>query len=168
MTRDIPGCQIEGFLQIAHLKSDLIWQQESPAEKWKRLLHPNQTFLYNAISESSEYQQCSTTISDSTSLDPLKQFSHVTQCSRLVVRIGVVDRIFAIITLSLSGAQNSHGFSFLRTNLDGMVLKNEKHHLSLGMLLWRQSVNERKTRELFFYIITYYYRIIAKAKTGNV
>ena len=37
--------------------------------------------------------------------------------------------------LSLSGAQDSHGFSFLGTNLDGMVLKNEKHHLSLRMLL---------------------------------
>ena len=49
MTRDIPGRQIEGFLHNAQLKSDLIWQQESPAEKWKRLLHPNQTFLYNAI-----------------------------------------------------------------------------------------------------------------------
>ena len=51
MTRDIPGRQIEGFLHNAQLKSDLIWQQESRAEKWKRLLHPNQTFLYNARGE---------------------------------------------------------------------------------------------------------------------
>ena len=130
MTRDIPGCQIEGFLQIAHLKSDLIWQQESPAEKWKRLLHPNQTFLYNAMGELSS---CKIRI-------PAMLNNNL---KSNLVRIGVVDRIFAIITLSLSGAQNSHGFSFLRTNLD-----------------WRRE-------NFFFYMITYYYRIIAKAKTGN-
>ena len=151
MTRDIPGCQIEGFLQIAHLKSDLIWQQESPAEKWKRLLHPNQTFLYNAMGELSSCK-----IRIPAMLNNNLIFN--------LVRIGVVDMIFAIITLSLSGAQNSHGFSFLRTNLDGMVLKNEKHHLSLGMLLWRQSVNERKTRELFF---LHYYILLPNYSQGK-
>ena len=70
-------------------------------KKWKRLLHPNQNssitplWIINYHLLTSEYQQCS--------LTPLKQFSHVTQSSRLVVRIGVMDRIFAIITLSLSG-----------------------------------------------------------------
>ena len=68
MTRDILRCQIEGFLQIAQLKSDIIWQQESPAEKWKRLLHPNQNssitplWIINYHLLTSEYQQCSTTI----------------------------------------------------------------------------------------------------------